>query len=249
MIPPIGYNMELKVIGSSSLGNGYVLQNETEALILECGLPFKGYQRALDFNISKVVGALVTHEHGDHAKFIRQFTDKSINVYASKGTFRGCELMKSHRHKIIREKKQYQIGNFKIVPFAILHDVNEPLGFLIWHEEIGTTLFVNDTHYLENTFKGLNNIIIEANYVEEIISRKSLDESFKTRIRNSHMELSTTIEFLKANDISEVNNIVLVHLSDGNSDADMFYNKVTEATGKSVHIAEKGLSIEFNKEM
>ena len=32
--------MELTVIGSSSEGNAYVLQNEREALLLEAGKPF-----------------------------------------------------------------------------------------------------------------------------------------------------------------------------------------------------------------
>jgi len=34
--------MKLKVLGSGSSGNCYLLENESEALMLECGLPFKG---------------------------------------------------------------------------------------------------------------------------------------------------------------------------------------------------------------
>jgi hypothetical protein len=37
-----------------------------------------------------------------------------------------------------------------------------------------------------------------------------------------------------------------MHLSDGNANPPMFLEKVREQTGKAVHIAEKGLEINFN---
>jgi ribonuclease BN (tRNA processing enzyme) len=65
----------------------------------------------------------------------------------------------------------------------------------------------------------------------------------------SHMSLSTCKDLLKANDLSQVNNIVLIHLSDGNSDAKRFEAEVQEVTGKTVHVANAGLVIEnFNKQ-
>ena len=55
--------MYLTCLGSSSNGNCYILQNEDEALILEAGMPFKEVKKALDFNISKVRGVCISHEH------------------------------------------------------------------------------------------------------------------------------------------------------------------------------------------
>ena len=60
------------------------------------------------------------------------------------------------------------------------------------------------------------------------------------------MEFETTKEFLKANDLTKVNNIVLLHLSMDNSDQARFKREVTELTGKRVAIAEPGLDIELN---
>lgn len=49
------------------------------------------------------------------------------------------------------------------------------------------------------------------------------------------------IDELKANDLSKVREIWLLHLSDGNSDAERFKREVMELTGKPVYIAlEKG---------
>ncbi|MFV0468124.1 MAG: hypothetical protein ACK5MK_04245 [Dysgonomonas sp.] len=64
---------------------------------------------------------------------------------------------------VIEAGKQYTIGEFKIIPFSVKHDVS-CLGFLINHPESGNILFVTDTRYISNRFKGLNQILIEATY-------------------------------------------------------------------------------------
>jgi hypothetical protein len=63
----------------------------------------------------------------------------------------------------------------------------------------------------------------------------------------SHCSFDTCRETLLANDLSKVNNIVLIHLSDGNANASEFKQGIIDATGKTVHIAEKGMTINFNK--
>ena len=62
------------------------------------------------------------------------------------------------------------------------------------------------------------------------------------------MNLSTCKELLQANDLSKVNNIVLIHLSDSNSNAKQFQQEITATTGKKVYVAEAGLTIDFNKQ-
>jgi hypothetical protein len=61
------------------------------------------------------------------------------------------------------------------------------------------------------------------------------------------MSYDTCKETLLANDLSAVNNIVLIHLSDLNSNATEFQSGIAEATGKTVHVASKGMEIDFNK--
>lgn len=55
---------KLKCFGSSSSGNGYILENENEALLIECGCRFMDCKKAMNFQISKIVGCLISHEHG-----------------------------------------------------------------------------------------------------------------------------------------------------------------------------------------
>ena len=247
--------MKLRVLGSNSKGNCYLIQNENETLIVECGISFKDIKIALDFNLRNVVGCLVTHEHGDHSKALRDLLKAGINVYTSFGTARGivkeCEVIETHyRLNYIRAFEQFKVGGFTVMPFDVHHDVAEPLGFLINHKDMGTLLFATDTCYLEYRFKQLTNILIECNYSEAILLKNmnndSIDSSTGLRIINTHMSFENCKEMIKANDNPNLKNIVLLHLSDGNSNAKEFKEQIHELTNKAVYVADKGLEIELN---
>jgi phosphoribosyl 1,2-cyclic phosphodiesterase len=244
--------MKLKVLGSSSKGNCYILENDSEALILEAGVKFSEVKHALNYNIKKVVGCLITHEHKDHAGHINEVLTATIPVYASAGTIQNTKI-EGYRLPLICEAGNLLfLGGFQIIPFATMHDCAEPLGFFINHEETGNILFATDTYYLPCKFAGLNNILIEANYRRDIleanIAAGRLPFAVRNRTLKSHFSYDNCVQALQANDITRVNNIVLIHLSDGNSNAEEFRAGVKKATGgKTVHIAEAGLVINFNK--
>jgi len=247
--------MKLRVLGSNSKGNCYLLESENETLIIECGISFKDIKIALDFNLRNVVGCLVTHEHGDHSKALRDLLKAGINVYTSFGTARGivkeCEVIETHhRLNYIKAFEQFKVGGFTVMPFDVHHDVEEPLGFLINHKDMGTILFATDTCYLEYRFKELTNILIECNYSTEILlknmANSSIDNSTGLRIASTHMSLSNCTDIIKANDNPKLKNIVLLHLSDANSDIKTFRQTIKAVTSKRVEIADKGLEIELN---
>ena len=244
--------MKLQVIGSSSSGNCYILGNDHEAIVIECGIPFKRVQEAVDFDINRISGALVSHEHGDHAKHVQRFLDARIPCYMSIGTQEALGLTDN---RLVCGMKPggnpYHVGNFKVQGFETRHDAADPFGFLIYHPECGMTLFATDTYYLEYTFAGLNNILIECNYRQDIldanIASGKLNPALRNRTIKSHMSFDTCKETLLCNDLSKVNNIVLIHLSSGNSDAAAFRDGIQKATHKTVHVAEPGLQVLFNK--
>lgn len=55
--------MVLSVISSGSEANGYIIQNKSEALIIECGCKLVDVKKTLGWNVRKVVGCLISHEH------------------------------------------------------------------------------------------------------------------------------------------------------------------------------------------
>lgn len=236
--------MELKVLGSGSSGNCYLLQEKEETLIIECGLPYKTILKELDFNLNNVVGCLISHEHKDHSKAVNDLIKNGIDIYTSKGTAEECKVT-GYRAQYLENEKAIKIGEFIILPFETQHDAAEPLGFLITHKEMGTLLFATDTYYLKYKFSGLNHILIECNYSNKILRQKELPETLKSRIMKSHFELENVKDFLRATDLKEVKEIILIHLSDGNSNSAEFKVDIEKLTGKPTYIADKGLEIEL----
>lgn len=242
--------MRLRILGSDSSGNCYIFENKTQALIVECGVPFPEIKRALDWDISKVVGALISHEHKDHCKSAEEVALAGIKIYCSSGTSSTLKIS-PHRLMVMKNLNKYFIGQFSVMPFDVKHDAKEPFGFMINHPSCGNVLFITDSYYVPHTFKNLNQVIVEANYSKEIVAKRleagSIHGKVRDRVIESHMSIETCKDLLKANDLSQVNNIILIHLSDGNSNAADFKRQVEDLTGKKVHVADKGMEIDLSK--
>ncbi|HEX2868645.1 MAG TPA: MBL fold metallo-hydrolase [Ignavibacteriales bacterium] len=231
--------LDLRILGSSSHGNCYLLYAGSEVLLLECGIQAKKIIYGLNFRVDNVVGALCSHEHGDHSKSVKDVMKAGIDVYASEGTFSALGV-EGHRVKKLKALEQVQIGGFTVLPFDVQHDAREPLGFLIQHEAIGKLLFATDTYYIKYKFPELNYIMVECNYSKSILEKNiqagTLSKALRNRLLKSHFSLENVKEFLKANDLKKVENILLMHLSDGNSNAGEFQEEIEKLTGIPVKI-------------
>ncbi len=239
--------MNLKCLGSSSSGNCYILSNEEEILILEAGVKFSAVKEALNFDLSKVKAVVCSHLHGDHSKYVRDFIYSGIPVLADESVFSHYSLPVS---VIAKHQYEYKFGGFSVKPFSVEHDV-PTYGFLLHHKEMGKTVFITDTGVVDYTFSNLNNIIVEANFSDEIIEKNVMNGIIhpvhEKRVKMSHLSIEKCMQWLKCIDLSFVNNIVLAHLSSQNSDSGLFKTKVEQKFAKNVYVANKKLNIEFNK--
>lgn len=244
--------MHLIVLNSSSVCNGYILKSASgECLLLEAGIKLLEVKKAVYFRLSDIAGCIVSHSHKDHSKKIGEYQQAGIPCYMNEDTHNHY-FGYNHYHNIytLKEHEQKAIGDFLVRPFLLEHDVPN-FGYLIHHYESGLITFITDTHYCPYKFHGLNNILIEANYSEKIVDENlqtgDVNNFVRERVLTSHMGIETTKGFLKANDLQGVNNIILLHLSQSNSDARDFKKQITELTGKSVFIAKPGLIINLDK--
>lgn len=239
--------MRLHVLNSNSLGNCYVLENKDSALIIECGVPFKYVQKVLDFKVEKIVGAVLSHEHGDHAGRAKEYARNAVKIYTHPKV---AEKFNLRKIKGV-DKTTFQIGEFTVRPFDIIHDV-PGYGFLIKHEDMGTLCFITDSMYVNAKFPDVTHYLLEVNHIDEILDKRiaegKLHGSLYNRVKQSHMSLETALRFLAAQDLKNTNTIICAHLSDTNSDAAIIKNKLLEATAKRVFIADKGANIYIGKE-
>lgn len=216
-----------------------MVDDGSSRLLLECGISFKDIQKSLNFETSKLAGVLVTHEHRDHCKGLDSVLKRGLNVYMSKGT-KEALAMEHHRIKTVESKKQFEVGSWTALPFDVQHDVSEPLGFLLQSESGEKLLFATDTYYIKYKFTGVNYLMIECNYDQETLNRNVLNgyvhPAMRKRVMKSHFSLENLLEFFKANDLSKVQEIWLLHLSDGNSNEERIRTEVARATGKMIFI-------------
>lgn len=245
--------MVLQCLGSSSSGNCYILRSSQsdEVLIIEAGIPMLEVKKALKFKISGILACLATHRHNDHSKYICDYLNSGIKVLALHDVFESKGIAGKPYCKEIEPMHGYKVGGFKILALPVVHDVL-CVGFIIEHAEMGKLLFITDTMMLEYKLPLLNHIMLEANY-DDAIPQYNIDNGIvpagmRERLRLSHMELQTTKQILRVNDISLANEVILLHLSGNNSDAKQFQREVEEVSGKPVYIARKGLEIELTKE-
>ncbi len=254
--------MKLHVIASSSEGNAYAIEGEGETLLIEAGAPFEGTLKAIGYQVKKIVGCLVTHEHGDHAARVKELADYCVDVWASPGTVekiagklkpQAARCLRSFRREEGAEVYDtFTLGGFEVTPFATRHDSAEPVGYYIQHPQAGGILFATDTYYLRPTFAGLRHVLIECNHDADKLQANAagrihgMTPELARRIRESHLSLQTCLSTLQANDLGRVNEIVLIHLSKNNGDPKAFKKAVETATGIPTYIARPGLTIDFN---
>lgn len=242
--------MKLICLGSSSKGNSYILKGSTESLVVECGLPLIEVKKALDFKIGLIAGCVVSHQHRDHSKYLPEYLRCGIRVLALEDVFESFKLRNKFFCKTIEPMHGCKVGGFKVLPLPVVHDV-PCVGYVIEHCEMGRLLFITDTMMLEYRVPGLNHIMLEANYSDEIleanIAAGIVEPSQRERLLESHMEIKTTEQILRTSDLADVNEVVLLHLSGRNSDAEQFRAKIKRAVGKPVYVAYPSFQIDISK--
>jgi len=233
--------VEIRVLASSSAGNAYVVSDGRTPLLIECGLPFRQLRERLGYSVTSLAGCLLSHEHADHARAARDVLRAGVDLYATQGTIDALELT-GHRLRPIRAHERFRVGTWTIHPFDTRHDALEPVGFVLASGH-ARALYLTDTAYCPYRFAGLTHVLIEANWSRELLDRNVregvIDETLAARIRRNHMSLERLLDMLRANDLSRVEAIWLLHLSDQNSDEEMFARRVREVTGRPVYVAAR----------
>lgn len=236
-------------IGSGSSGNSYILEctdmtGSRHKLIIEAGIRFEDVEKALNFDLSGISGCLISHEHLDHAGFAAQMAQRAITIYATRGTIDALKVGTGALLVPMAKKEVRNIGSFRVMAFETEHDAAEPCGFLIDCPDGNRVVFATDTYYLKYRFVGATVYMIECNYDEKLLQSNVengiVHPSVGNRVRKSHMSVTQCIETLKSNDLSKVKAIILIHLSNQNSKAKEFIERVRRATGKMTFVAKRG---------
>ncbi|MBR0281269.1 MAG: MBL fold metallo-hydrolase [Oscillibacter sp.] len=246
--------MNLHVIATGSSGNCYVLEGNDSVLIIEAGVaPEKVFQR-VRVSTRKIAGVLITHEHGDHAGFIRRWLELGFRAFMSPGTRAALRLEDSVLVEPLRTWQLYDVGPFKVRPFPAVHDAAEPFSYIIEHPESGRILFATDIGKMNFSFASatIRHLVIEANYadpiVDENVYRGRMVPALAKRVRENHLSLDRCRAIVKEHNTPDLETVVLIHLSGDNADPAIFREEIRKtAPYANVYVADKGLIVRLDK--
>lgn len=140
------------------------------------------------------------------------------------------------------------LGEFFITALPVPHSV-ECYSYIIEHDAFGKLLFCTDLSDFPYRVKDVTHLMIEANYDEEIVLNNAVKDHFNSSASRTHLEINQTIDICKRHYSPALQSIILLHLSNGNSNAAEFKKRVQEEIGiENVYVADKGLEVELIKE-
>lgn len=235
--------MKLITIGSSSKGNSYALQSDSgEILLIEAGIHLREVKKTIGYKTSKVVGCIVSHVHGDHAKYIPEYLKAGISVSSNDEVaekYPGVDT--------IYENITYRFGSFGVTPFPVEHDAKN-FGYLIHEPSYGTIFFATDCYNLHFYIKGCKTYLAECNYSDALLDNAvavgMTPRSQADRVRLSHMSLEHSIAWLKDCDAEYfANQIILIHGSARHLFPAQAVSKFQQVLGIPTYYAEKGLVV------
>lgn len=237
--------IEFVAHASSSRGNLYEVRDSGARLAIECGVKWSDLRRALGHSVTKLDGVLLSHHHGDHSRCVKEVLRAGVNVYASQECWSalGGDLQHHHRAERLVAQHLSAVGPWDVVAFDVVHDAEGAFGFLIEGPSGERLVYACDTSYVPNRFAGLNVVAIECNWssrsVREAVRSGRVSADHVARVVRHHMSLGRVLDMLRANDLSGVREIHLLHLSDGHSDEEEFREAVRRTTGKPVYAAPR----------
>ena len=229
--------ISIKSLASSSAGNCYRIDDGNTALMLEAGIPIKRIKEGLNFKLSEIQGCLLSHEHGDHSKAIKDILKAGIDCYMSAGTARALNINEHHRCHIVKAGKTFAADYWRIMPFAAIHDAAEPLGFYLVTANFESLVFLTDSAYCPVRFPRIDYLLLECNYSDSVLRENvKLAPARHKRILQNHFGLENALTMLRSNDLSKLKEIHLLHLSNDNADAAEIKCRIAGVAGVPVYI-------------
>lgn len=217
--------MRFSILGSGSAGNAAILECGSTRILIDAGLSAKQLclrLSSLRIDPASLSGILLTHEHGDHIRGLKNFLkNHPVPVYATAGT---AHIVREQNlgntpWKSFEAGQTFTLDRLTIRSFSIQHDAVDPVGFVIENSGLRFGLLSDAGHVTSSVthhLRGLSALFVEANYDDELLELDTKRPwSIKQRIASRHGHLSNVQVEALLREIAhaELMQIVFGHLS------------------------------------
>lgn len=237
--------MKLTCLGSGSDGNSYVLEQNGSRIILDVGKPWKEVLKACEYDVFSIEAALITHEHGDHAKYIKDFHKAGIPIFGNLST-----KEKFHCVRTLATGRRVDVGNgWYVIPFEVPHTHGDGTAcqnyaYLI-ERNCERILYMTDWEYCKYRLSkfNINHFLIAINYTD-------LEDDGQGGIHHvmqGHSSLDTALEFLRVNVTDNCRSVIACHVSERNGDELKIMEGLvnTAPTVRTLAVAKKGTTYQL----
>ncbi len=229
--------MDVWSIASGSSGNAYLVRTGDTAVLLECGIPLRritSFLARVGVSPFDLAGVLLTHDHSDHTRAARQFSESfNVPLYATQGTL-GCKaLCETRSARPVTTDRPFVIGDLEVQAFAVPHDAHEPVGFRLT-SPMATIGITTDLGFVpaevQRQFLDTDLMILEANHDLEMLRTGPYPAFLKRRVIGQHGHLSNdaTADALVACRDRAPGAVWLAHLSPTNNRPDLAHAAISE---------------------
>jgi phosphoribosyl 1,2-cyclic phosphodiesterase len=218
-------SVKFTILGSGSGGNCAYLETNEARVLVDAGFSPRQIRQRLA-TISRVpenlTAILITHEHSDHVQGLIGIAAKlNIPIYCNRATKEAFEfqLQTKFNCNLFNTGASFEIGDLLVDTFAIPHDAQDPVGFLL-RTAAGNIGFVTDlghmTKLVIERVRPANVLVLESNHdvkmLQDCVRRPW---SLKQRILGRHGHLSNEAAAEAAAQImsAELKHLYLAHLS------------------------------------
>ena len=222
----------LYVLGSGSRGNCCAVESDGVALLIDAGFSAREVERRAEtvgFNLGRVAGIALTHEHGDHSCGAAGLARRlGVPVLTAPGTWsRLAVVMEQAEHRALGLCARLQLGPFTVEACPTSHDAAEPLAIVVRGSDGASVGVAYDlgrpTSAVRYLLRDLSAIVLEANHDEVQLRTSSYPPVVQRRIAGSggHLSNRAAAQLLAELYHPGLSLVVLAHLSEHcNSAAD-----------------------------
>jgi phosphoribosyl 1,2-cyclic phosphodiesterase len=214
----------LWVLGSGSGGNCCAVEADGAALLIDAGFSAKEIERRAEqvgLDLARLVGLVLTHEHGDHAagaaRLARRFR---VPVATATGTWASVRrTMREAEHRALGLCARVTIGPFVIEACPTSHDAAEPLAVTLRAGDgagVGVAYDLGrPTAGVRYLLRDLTALVLEANHDDVLLRTSGYPPSVQRRIAGSggHLSNRAAAELLAELNHPGLGVVVLAHLS------------------------------------